>query len=405
MSNTGLGQMNTGFGALAPYPFEKLSALLGSVTPPDDLDAIPLSIGEPKHAPPQFVLDAYAEHLREGVARYPTISGLQALRETCADWVSRRFDVTLDADTMVQPVNGTREALFAAAQAFVRAGTNQSVMLPNPFYQIYEGAALMAGASLVYLPAVAEHNFLPVLDDITDAQWARTRIFYICSPVNPCGTVASMAYLQRLIALAHQHDFLIMADECYIELYRDEPPVSILNACLAAGYDNFDRVLAFHSLSKRSNLPGLRSGFVAGDPALIANFLRYRTYHGCSMSLAVQHASIAAWSDDTHVVENRALYNEKFDSVTPLLADVMSVSMPPAAFYLWPQTGTDDVRFCRELYASTNVTCVPGSYLSRDIDGRNPGAGYIRISLVADVEHTLEAARRIATFARTYGAR
>lgn len=398
------GQSNPGFSALQPYPFEKLERLLGGLTPPAGLSPISLSIGEPRHAPAEHVLDTYRQHLADGVTRYPTIRGTLALRDACAAWLNRRFSVDIDPASMVQPVTGTREALFAAAQAFVHAGSGQTVLMPNPFYQIYEGAALLAGATPDYLNVFAADDFLPDLDAIAPERLDRARLFYLCSPVNPCGTVASLDYLQRLVTLAVKHDFLIMADECYIELYRDTPPVSILNACATLGLERYQRVLAFHSLSKRSNLPGMRSGFVAGDPALISVYARYRTYHGCSMSVAVQMASIAAWRDDTHVTDNREQYNAKYAAVAPLLAKTLNVTAPPASFYLWPHVGGDDAAWCRDLFAATNVTLVPGSYLSRDVDGINPGRGYVRISLVASLEETLAAARRIAEFSEHYGA-
>ncbi len=398
-----LDAANRGFAALQPYPFEKLEKLLAQVGAPDDLSPIRLSIGEPRHTPPEHVLQVYRDNIAEGVSRYPTIRGRRELRQACADWLMRRFGVELDADTMIQPVTGTREALFAAAQAFVRADSGQTVMMPNPFYQIYEGAALMAGATPDYLNVFAADNFLPVLEAIDVARLDRARLFYLCTPVNPCGTVASVDYLKQLLILAERHDFLVMADECYIELYRDEPPVSILNACKALGLARYERVLAFHSLSKRSNLPGMRSGFVAGDPALIADYARYRTYHGCSMSLAVQAASIAAWQDDAHVEINRAKYNEKYTAVVAIMRDAFDVTAPPASFYLWPKVGGDDAAWCQALYANSNVTVVPGSYLSRDVDGVNPGSGYVRISLVADLEETLEAARRIVHFSKHFG--
>ncbi|MEL7298029.1 MAG: succinyldiaminopimelate transaminase [Pseudomonadota bacterium] len=390
---------NAGFDALQPYPFEKLRQLLNGIKPAIP-DAIPLSIGEPRHEPPGFVLDAYRNALMEGVSRYPTIQGSEALRDACRGWLDRRFGVHV-ADDMVQPVNGTREALFAVAQAFVRSGSGQKILMPNPFYQIYEGAALMAGAVPHYLNVVSDDDFLPDLNAIDSETFAATRIFYLCSPVNPCGTVASLSYLQRLIELAIRYDFIVVADECYIELYRDAAPVSILNAAETLSLPRpCANVLAFHSLSKRSNLPGLRSGFVAGDADLISRYRAYRTYHGCSMSLAVQEASIAAWRDDAHVAENRELYNEKFADAHRILSTALDVAIPPAAFYLWPNVGGDDVAFCRELFAHTHVTAVPGSYLSREVSGINPGYGYVRLSLVADPDATRTALERIAAFIR-----
>lgn len=394
---------NPGMRTLAPYPFEKLDALLGDSAPAAGIEPIPLSIGEPRHTPPEFVLDAYRETLLEGVSRYPTIRGTVALREACAGWIDRRFGVTVDPTRMVQPVTGTREALFAAAQVFCEAGAGQTVLMPNPFYQIYEGAALLAGATPDYVSVSAAGNFLPDLDAIAPERFARARLFYLCNPVNPCGTVASLDYLVRLAELAEQHDFIVVTDECYIELYRDTAPVSMLNACAARGDAAFERVLVFHSLSKRSNLPGLRSGFVAGDPALMAEYARYRTYHGCSMSLAVQAASIAAWSEDTHVAENRAQYNDKYAHAVPALRAHWDLETPEATFYVWLPVGGDETRWTRQLYEATGVTVVPGRYLAREAAGSNPGAGYVRLSLVASQAQTREAISRIVEFERTRG--
>lgn len=399
MTHTG----NPGMRALAPYPFEKLDALLAGVTPPAALEPIPLSIGEPRHAPPVHVLEAYRSALADGVARYPTIRGSEALRESCAAWLGRRFGVTVDAGTMVQPVTGTREALFSAAQVFCAAGAGQTVLMPNPFYQIYEGAALLAGAEPDYLNVDADHDFLPDLDAIAPERLDRARLFYICNPVNPCGTVASLDYLVRLVELAERHDFIVLADECYIELYRDAAPASMLDACAARGDATYRRVLVFHSLSKRSNLPGMRSGFVAGDPALISEYGRYRTYHGCSMSLAVQAASIAAWDDDAHVAENRARYNAKYAATMPLLARHWDIETPPATFYVWLPVGGDETAWARELYANTGVTVVPGRYLAREADGVNPGAGFVRMSLVATEARTTEAVERLVEFTKGKG--
>ncbi|MEM1437629.1 MAG: succinyldiaminopimelate transaminase [Pseudomonadota bacterium] len=394
---------NPGMAALAPYPFEKLDALLRGNTPPESVTPIPLSIGEPRHTPPDVALAAYRDALVDGVSRYPTIRGSEELRGACADWLARRFNVTVDPGHMVQPVTGTREALFAAAQVFCHAGAGQTVLMPNPFYQIYEGAALLAGAAPDYLNVTAGNNFLPDLDAIAPERLDRARLFYLCNPVNPCGTVADLDYLKRLVELAQRHDFIVLTDECYIELYRDTAPVSMLNAAAALGNDAFERVLVFHSLSKRSNLPGMRSGFVAGDAALIGNYGRYRTYHGCSMSLAVQAASIAAWNDDAHVADNRAQYNHKYAQALPVLATHWAVDTPAATFYVWLPVGGDETEWARRLHASTGVTVVPGRYLARTVDGRNPGEGYVRLSLVASPNQTLEAIQRVVDFESTQG--
>ncbi len=394
---------NPGMRALAPYPFEKLDALLAGATPPETQTPIPLSIGEPRHAPPAHVLEAYRAALADGVSRYPTIRGSEALREACAAWVGRRFGVSVDPGSMVQPVTGTREALFAAAQVFCAPGTGQTVLMPNPFYQIYEGAALLAGAEPDYLNVDADHDFLPDLDAIEPERLDRARLFYICNPVNPCGTVAARDYLARLVALAERHDFIVLADECYIELFREQAPESMLNACVELGDAACRRVLVFHSLSKRSNLPGMRSGFVAGDATLIGEYARYRTYHGCSMSLAVQAASIAAWDDDAHVAENRARYNAKYAATMPLLAKHWNVETPPATFYVWLPVGGDETAWTRGLYAHPGVTVVPGRYLAREVDGVNPGAGFVRLSLVASEARTTEAIERLIEFQNSEG--
>lgn len=386
--------LNPGFESLRPYPFEQLSELLANTQPPSELAPIPLSIGEPKHAPFAAALEAHNAALLDAAGRYPSIRGGDALRKACSGWLRRRFGVEMDPATMLHPVNGTREGLFAIAQALIDPADDVVVAMPNPFYQIYEGAALMAGAEPVYLNNDPQQHHLPALDQLDAKLLNRLRIFYLCTPVNPAGTVAPLDYLERLVALANQYDFVVIADECYIDLYRDTPPPSVLNA---AGGD-FRRVLAFHSLSKRSNLPGLRSGFVAGDASLIHEFGRYRTYHGCSMSLAVQAASSVAWSDDEHVSDNRRAYNEKYALAEDILASALPIEIPPAAFYLWPSIEGDDREFCRELFELTHVTAVPGRYFARTVDGYNPGVGRIRLSLVADVEQTAEALHRLAGF-------
>lgn len=403
---------NPGLRDLQPYPFERLAALTAGVTPQSALAPIALTIGEPKHAPPSFVLEALKESLG-GVGQYPTTAGLPALREACARWLQRRFglpDGALDpggatGGGQVLPVNGTREALFAFAQTIVDSrrgsgGARALVAMPNPFYQIYEGAALLAGAEPYFLDTPAHTGFLPDLAAVPASVWDRVQLLYLCSPGNPSGAVLDLDWLTRAIALAERHDFIIAADECYAEIFLDEsrPPPSLLQAAWQSGRRGFERCVVFHSLSKRSSLPGLRSGFVAGDRALLAQFLRYRTYHGCSMPLPVQRASIAAWNDDAHVLANRDLYRAKFAGVLPVLAPHLAVSAPAGAFYLWPDVGGDDERFTRELLAATNVAVLPGSYLARDAGQGNPGAGRIRVSLVASVEECLEAARRIAQF-------
>ena len=405
--------MNPHLAELQAYPFERLATLKAGVVSPAHLAHIPLSIGEPKHAPPDFVLQVLRDSLA-GLGQYPSTVGLPELRAACARWLERRFNlganrVGLEA---VLPVNGTREALFAFAQAVIdptrRATADRPlVAMPNPFYQIYEGAALLAGATPYFFETPTDNGFLPDLDAIPAAVWDRVQLLYLCSPGNPGGAVMSIDQLRRAIELANKHDFIIASDECYAELYADEanPPPSLLNAALAAGHANFERCVVFHSLSKRSSLPGLRSGFVAGDPSVLRDFLLYRTYHGCAMPVPTQLASIAAWNDDEHVKANRALYREKYARVLPILSPHLEVTQPAGGFYLWPNVGSDDAAFTRELFARQNVTVVPGSYLARttrhgliDSSGSNPGAGRVRISLVANIDDCITAAGRIADF-------
>jgi N-succinyldiaminopimelate aminotransferase len=394
--------MNPLLERLHPYPFERLAALLAGVTPPAGRPHIPLSIGEPRHAPPAFIADALVRTL-DRLAVYPKAAGLPELRASCAGWLERRFRLgggTVDPDRMVVPVNGSREGLFSFVQAMLDPRAGGLVMMPNPFYQIYEGAALLAGAEPYYLDTTPANGFLPELDAVPAADWRRCRILFVCSPGNPTGAVADEAWLGRALALSAQYGFIIAADECYADIYLDEqaPPPGLLGACLAAGNPGFTRCAVFHSLSKRSSVPGLRSGFVAGDATLMAGFRRYRTYHGCAVPEMVQLASIPAWADDRHAAENRALYRQKFAAVLPILAAVMPVQQPPAAFYLWLETPGDEQDFARELYRAEAVTVLPGRYLSRDHAGGNPGRGRVRVSLVAELEECIEAVRRIARF-------
>ena len=394
--------MNPDLSLLQPYPFERLAELNAGVVPPADLQPIPLSIGEPKHTTPAFIAETIISHLH-GLSQYPLTRGQPALREAIGDWLNRRFalpDGSLDPAQQVLPVNGTREALFAIAQAVIDRGRRPVVLMPNPFYQIYEGAALLAGAEPVFMNTTAETGYLPDFSRISDALWQRVQLVYICSPGNPTGAVMGMPELQGLIELADRHDFVIASDECYSELYFDEsaPPAGLLQAAAAMGRTDYRRCLVFHSLSKRSNAPGLRSGFVAGDLELIASFLRYRTYHGCAMPPATQAASIRAWQDEEHVITNRALYREKFRAVTDLLQPELDVQIPPAGFYLWPVTPVDDCRFARGLLEQQNVTVLPGSFLSRTHDGINPGENHVRMALVAPLDDCIEAAQRIRAY-------
>lgn len=394
--------MNDALNLLQPYPFEKLRALLADAQPPGDKRPIALSIGEPKHRSPDFVAQTLADNLDQ-LAVYPTTLGIPALRESIAGWCERRFGLNqgaLDPARHVLPVNGTREALFSFTQAVVNRQPGALVISPNPFYQIYEGATLLAGATPHYLPCMAENGFNPDFDQVSDDIWKRTQILFLCSPGNPTGALVPLATLKKLIALADEHDFVIAADECYSELYFDEdqPPPGLLSACAALGRNDFSRCVVFHSLSKRSNLPGLRSGFVAGDAQILKGFLLYRTYHGCAMPVQTQLASIAAWNDEAHVQANRRMYREKFAAVLDILTPVMDVQRPDGGFYLWPKTSIDDQRFTRELYAREHVTVVPGCYLSREVDGFNPGAGRVRLALVAPLAECIEAAERIRAF-------
>jgi N-succinyldiaminopimelate aminotransferase len=387
---------------LHPYPFERLASLLQGAAPPADRPHIGLSIGEPRHAPPSFIGDALTD-ARGRLAVYPKAAGLPELREACAGWLERRFRLgaaTIDPDTMILPVNGTREGLFSFVQAVLDPAAGGLVLMPNPFYQIYEGATLLAGATPYYLDTTAATGFLPDLDAVPDAVWRECRILFICSPGNPTGAVMDEAYLQRVLELSARYGFVVASDECYADIYLDEdaPPPGLLGACLRAGDPAFKRSAVFHSLSKRSSVPGLRSGFVAGDAAIMAGFRLYRTYHGCAVPEMVQLASIPAWSDDMHSALNRGLYQQKFAAVVPILAAVMPVERPAAAFYLWLETPADDEAFTRRLYAEENVTVLPGRYLSRDHAGGNPGQGRVRVSLVAELDECIEAARRIARF-------
>ncbi len=392
--------MNPLLGKLHPYPFERLRELSAGIQPPAQLRHINLGIGEPKHATPDLVLRELQASFG-ALASYPATAGEPALREAIAGWVHRRYGVTVDAVKQVLPVNGTREALFAFAQTVIdptRAGA--TVICPNPFYQIYEGAALLAGAEPYYVPSNPARNFAVDWDTVPEEVWARTQLLYACSPGNPTGAVMPLSEWKTLFERADRHGFVIASDECYSEIYfRDEPPLGALQAAKALGREDFRNLVVFTSLSKRSNVPGLRSGFVAGDVRYIAPYLLYRTYHGSAMSGMVQRASAAAWNEESHVVANREMYRRKFAQVTPLLERVLDVRLPDAAFYLWAGVpGGDDVGFALDLLAQYNVTVLPGSLLARQAQGHNPGAGRIRLALVAPVEECLEAAHRIVSF-------
>jgi len=398
--------MNQDLDRLQPYPFEKLNRLKAGITPPAGLEHIALSIGEPKHQPPKFIAEELISHLH-GLANYPLTKGRIELRQAIADWLTRRFALpsgSVDAERHVLPVAGTREALFAFAQVVVERNDKPLVVMPNPFYQIYEGAALLAGAEPWFLNTTARNGFLPDYDAVPESVWQRCQLLYLCSPGNPTGAVTDIATMQKLIALADRFDFIIASDECYSELYFDEqtPPPGLLQAAAAMGRNDFHRCVVFHSLSKRSNLPGLRSGFVAGDAQILERFLLYRTYQGCALPPPTQAASIKAWQDEKHVVVNRDYYRQKFAAVIEILKPVIAVEQPAGGFYLWLKTPGNDTDFTRELFAKQNVTVLPGSYLSRDAHGHNPGAGYVRLALVAEMDECVEAAQRIHEFLKSF---
>lgn len=399
--------MNPLLSRLQAYPFERLRKLFEAVTPNPAYRPISLGIGEPLHATPRFIQDALAADLATGLAGYPPTAGSPAFREACAGWLQRRYGVTVDPATQVLPVLGSREALFALAQTVVDpTQPGATVVCPNPFYQIYEGATLLAGAQPQYVASDPARNFAPRWDQVPPEVWARTQLVYVCSPGNPTGAVMPLDEWQMLFELSDRHGFVIASDECYSEIYfRDEPPLGGLEAVARLGRGDFRRLVMLTSLSKRSNVPGLRSGFVAGDADILKAFLLYRTYHGSAMSPVVQAASIAAWGDEAHVEDNRRQYREKFAAVTPLLAEVMDVRLPDAAFYLWAGVpaawGASDTGFARELLAQYNVTVLPGSYLAREAGGVNPGRGRVRMALVADSAECVEAAGRIVQFIRS----
>ncbi len=392
--------MNPDLDRLQPYPFQKLSGLLQSITPPAHKSPIRLSIGEPQDEPPGWVSEIISAHLG-GLRHYPLTKGEAGLRQAIAAWLTRRFDLpahAVDADRHVIPVNGSREALFAFAQAVIdRTRSKPLVAMPNPFYQIYEGAALLAGAEPYFINSTRDSGYLPDFASVPDAIWQRCQLLYVCSPGNPTGAVLDERALAGLIELAERHDFIIASDECYSEIYLDPdaPPPGLLGAAARIGNTEFRRCVAFHSLSKRSNVPGMRSGFVAGDAQVLERFLLYRTYHGCAMSPTLQTASTALWKDETHVETSRKRYRERFAGVRDILADTLPLTLPPAAFYLWPELPVDGETFARRLFAEQHVTTLPGSYLSRTAHGIDPGRDYVRIALVAPLDDCLDAARRL----------
>lgn len=398
--------MNHNLSHLHPYPFAKMAKLLADSTPALAHTEIKLGIGEPKHTPPAFVLDVLQENL-DKLCRYPTTNGTFELRQTIAHWLEKRFFLHhVNANTEVLPVMGTREAIFSFVQAVVDTDESSdektqppTVVMPNPFYQIYEGAAILAEATPYFVPCTLDNGFKGDYRAVPSEVWARTQLVFVCSPNNPTGAVMSMDDWELLIRLSDKYGFIIASDECYSELYFETPPIGLLQACAALGRDDFKNCVVFHSLSKRSNLPGLRSGFVAGDAALLQSYLQYRTYQGCAMPIPHQLASIAAWQDEKHVAHNRALYQEKFALWMAELGELLDLRLPDAGFYFWvkvpEQFACDDEVFVKALYEQANIHALAGRYLSRDIDGHNPGAGYVRIALVASVEESAEAIARI----------
>jgi len=398
--------MNPDLDRLHPYPFEKLAKLKAGIQVPTDLAPISLGIGEPKHPSPDFVKQVIADNL-DKLANYPSTRGTDELRQAIASWATNRFQLEpgkLTPEHHIVPVNGTREGIFSLVQSVIDRSRPATVVSPNPFYQVYEGAAFLAGATPRYLACDAANRFIPDFDQVPASVWKDCQVLFLCSPGNPSGSVMPRETLARVIELADQYDFVVASDECYSELYPDEnnPPEGLLQTCAAIGRHDFARCIVFHSLSKRSNLPGLRSGFVAGDANILSGFLKYRTYHGCAMPIHNQLASIAAWGDEAHVRDNRAAYRAKFEAVVPILREVMDVDFPDAGFYLWPETPFDDETFARELSARQNVHVLPGRYLSRTVDGHNPGENRVRMALVAPVEECVEAAKRIVTFVRNF---
>ncbi|HIG41633.1 MAG: succinyldiaminopimelate transaminase [bacterium] len=402
--------MNNRLDTLHLYPFERLNELLAGVTPSSNHSFIPLSLGEPKHDTADFLIDLLTDEqiIKNGVGTYPPTRGTQELRTAIADFINQRFNLTehpLDPESHVLPVNGTREALFSFAQAVLDDRDDSVTLMPNPFYQIYEGAALLAGSQPEYIPCHVDSQFHPDYSQVSEETWQHCKLLYICTPGNPAGAVMSNADMQYLIRLSDTYDFVIASDECYSEIYLDEskPPAGLLQAASAMGRADYKNCMAFNSLSKRSNLPGLRSGYVAGDANLISRFLLYRTYHGSAMPVHTQQVSTAAWQDEEHVRANRDLYRAKYTAVLDILAPVWPMEAPPASFYLWPETPINDLDFTKQLLEHTNIKVLPGSFLSRTVDGVNPGENRVRMALVATVDECVEAANRIREFVLQQG--
>lgn len=400
--------MNPALNLLKPYPFERLAVLKKPINPNGKLKHIPLSIGEPRHEPPDFVQNAIQDNI-DTLANYPSTRGLPEFRRTLSRWIEKRFNLDedqIDPETQVLPLNGSREGLFAFAQAVIdNREKDPLVIMPNPFYQIYEGAAIIAGATPYFVNACDRTYFIPEFSSIPRSIWKRCQLVYICSPGNPSGEIIDKPLMQQLIKFAHQYNFILASDECYSEIYREEqrPPPGLLEAANDLGLKDFKNLVVFNSLSKRSNVPGLRSGYVAGDAQIIEKFFLYRTYHGSAMSLPSQHASIACWKDEQHVLENRQAYREKYEAFIEILSPVLEIHAPPASFYIWLKVPCgDDEKFTAKLYEEQHITVLPGSYLSRTTGHANPGRGYVRIALVASVEECIEAAKRIRTYLKRY---
>jgi N-succinyldiaminopimelate aminotransferase len=394
--------MNPDLEQLHPYPFEKLASLKEGIQPPQDKPAIALSIGEPKQATPHFISEAVISHLNK-LSNYPTTKGIPELRQSISEWLSKRFNLpstALDPEHQILPVNGTREALFSFAQAVINRADKPLVVMPNPFYQIYEGAALLAGGKPYFINTTQENNYQPDFDSISSATWEQCQLLYICTPGNPTGAIIPSSTLKKLIELAQKHDFIIASDECYSEIYPDEtnPPTGLLQVAEEMGNHSFDKCVVFHSLSKRSNAPGLRSGFVGGDAKILKRYFQYRTYHGCAMPLPTQHASISGWNDEKHVLINREGYRQRFDAVLDILGSDLDVKRPDAGFYLWAHTPISDTKFTLKLFQQENITVLPGSFLSRTVAGQTPGQNHVRMALVAPLNDCIEAANRIKSF-------
>ncbi|MEZ5558371.1 MAG: succinyldiaminopimelate transaminase [Pseudomonadales bacterium] len=394
--------MNPHIESLQLYPFERLQALKTGIRPNPDFPEVMLSIGEPKHAPPSFVIDVLADRdrLQADLAAYPATRGSDALRAAIAEWARRRYGATLDPATQVLPVAGTREALFSFAQTTLSGAAGSLAVLPNPFYQIYEGAVLLRGALPYFVPCGANTGYRPDYRSVPDQVWQRCELLFLCSPNNPTGTTLGLEELTWLLELAERHDFVIAADECYAEIYFDDahPPVGLLEACVRSGRTDYRNCVVFHSLSKRSNLPGLRSGFVAGDARVLASYYKYRTYEGCALPNQVQAASVAAWQDEQHVIANRSAYRAKFEALTPILARAFDVQAPEGGFYHWLPTPGDDAEFARDLYAARSITVLPGSYLARSFQGFNPGSNHVRVAWVAPLADCVRAAEALVSW-------